>query len=744
MAASSEEISQSEKFAIDFVNTKFSDKIKTLKSLKNIYLEQKQDQEQLKKKLSLASSEVPSELEQGIKDAEKARTDVRHLRTRQETLYHNIQDHTRTLADLVKETSRLTEEVDELEHLSHYLSCLIHIDTLSSHIETLLKSESPAKAVDKFTELSQLFSAVKDSKCRNIVKFSKDTTMYWYNNLKDKIASEFEEVLKQLKWPLVGVSIKSPPTQNVKEARTRMDTLFTELLKLQLPDCLSNEVENVPASLNHIKGLPTPTLPLQVMIKPLRRRFRFHFFGSKQTNDIGKPEWYFTQILSWTRDHLDFLEQRVQPLLKQSHRHTHAKTEFMVGMMTLVLEKMVHDLPELINDDHQFSHLVDEALLFDREVRESYGYPASLPGALHILSQPTYFNKWLQIERKFGVEKLDGMMSSPGAWDSQYRGIADVDELRVPECGDSFVTLLLTITDRYKPLPHPTQQLQFLDLQLELLEDFRVRLTQVKNDTHNPLDQRYSAILNTAHFVAEVLREWSELVESDTGDIPFGYTTVFDEMISLYERLKNDMLNTMVSQVFIDVRARGKPYKDDRWIALPYQKEVTLGLSISACEMFLVLKDHLLEVSELISKPIFTLFWEAMTHKMNMYIFEEIILRNKFNQGGAAQLHFDMTRNLFPLFGEYTLKPDSYFKEVKEACILLTTNVGSALLLKEVLYEALHRGPRDTDKITEARSALTDLGVHKLTLDQAELVLNVGDETFQNNLHMRSLRLVFM
>jgi len=41
-----------------------------------------------------------------------------------------------------------------------------------------------------------------------------------------------------------------------------------------------------------------------------------------------------------------------------------------------------------------------------------------------------------------------------------------------------------------------------------------VRLTQVKNDTHNPLAQRYAAILNTAHFVAEVLREWSELVVS--------------------------------------------------------------------------------------------------------------------------------------------------------------------------------------------------------------------------------------
>ena len=51
---------------------------------------------------------------------------------------------------------------------------------------------------------------------------------------------------------------------------------------------------------------------------------------------------------------------------------------------------------------------------------------------------------------------------------------------------------------------------------------------------------------------------------ADSGDVPFGYTTVFDEMISLYERLRNDMLQTFVHQAFTDVSARGKPYKHDR------------------------------------------------------------------------------------------------------------------------------------------------------------------------------------
>ena len=40
-----------------------------------------------------------------------------------------------------------------------------------------------------------------------------------------------------------------------------------------------------------------------------------------------------------------------------------------------------------------------------------------------------------------------------------------------------------------------------------------------------------------------------------------------------------------------------------------------------------------------------------------------MVLRNRFNEGGAAQLQFDMLRNLFPLFGQNTTKPENYFKE---------------------------------------------------------------------------------
>ena len=40
----------------------------------------------------------------------------------------------------------------------------------------------------------------------------------------------------------------------------------------------------------------------------------------------------------------------------------------------------------------------------------------------------------------------------------------------------------------------------------------------------------------------------------------------------------------------------------------------------------------------------------------------QIILSNHFNDGGAMQINFDITRNLIPLFGDFTTNPEAYFR----------------------------------------------------------------------------------
>ena len=62
-------------------------------------------------------------------------------------------------------------------------------------------------------------------------------------------------------------------------------------------------------------------------------------------------------------------------------------------------------------------------------------------------------------------------------------------------------------------------QVRFVGLQLELLEDYRERLFQVKHALLNPLDPTFTAILNAVTYVLHMLHEWAEQ--------PVGISSVF-------------------------------------------------------------------------------------------------------------------------------------------------------------------------------------------------------------------------
>lgn len=163
-------------------------------------------------------------------------------------------------------------------------------------------------------------------------------------------------------------------------------------------------------------------LPMLLLIKPLRKRFLYHFMGSRQTNRADKPEWYMTQILTWIRDHQDFIEKNVQPVYDKINKDVASakvtvrncdsvfvapllnvsslQVEFMKGLTQIVIEKLHFELPQLHYDDSLFSHCVDEALGFDRELKKSYGYPPDQPSVISVLTQAPIFVKWINMEKR--------------------------------------------------------------------------------------------------------------------------------------------------------------------------------------------------------------------------------------------------------------------------------------------------------------------------------------------------------
>lgn len=198
----------------------------------------------------------------------------------------------------------------------------------------------------------------------------------------------------------------------------------------------------------------------------------------------------------------------------------------------MAVEKLHADLPQLQYDDYNFSHTVDEALGFDKELRDTYNYPPIQPGVIGILTQASIFVKWLGMEKKckFGprlnakrylifflnsvaTEKMD-MILSPSSVDAFEPLTQDVEDLKITTCGDAFITLLQTITERYEALPQPGHRLQFLDLQLDLLDDFRVRLLQLVNaeDCNNVVESSIPMIANTIYYIENVLVDWGAML----------------------------------------------------------------------------------------------------------------------------------------------------------------------------------------------------------------------------------------
>ena len=64
------------------------------------------------------------------------------------------------------------------------------------------------------------------------------------------------------------------------------------------------------------------------------------------------------------------------------------------------MEKLKSSLTQISGNESLFSHLIDETLLFDKELRSMFDYPALLPGCTSVLMTQPYLDQWLELEEK--------------------------------------------------------------------------------------------------------------------------------------------------------------------------------------------------------------------------------------------------------------------------------------------------------------------------------------------------------
>lgn len=51
-------------------------------------------------------------------------------------------------------------------------------------------------------------------------------------------------------------------------------------------------------------------------------RFLYHFTGTRQTNRLDKPEWFYTQILAWAKESHLFVAQTFQSAALLAYQET--------------------------------------------------------------------------------------------------------------------------------------------------------------------------------------------------------------------------------------------------------------------------------------------------------------------------------------------------------------------------------------------------------------------------------------
>ena len=102
-------------------------------------------------------------------------------------------------------------------------------------------------------------------------------------------------MLSSLGWPVINSTVAAN-LSCTPEMFACFETAFLNLYKIQLPHELLLQ-ENLASSASGT------LLPIEMMVKPLKKRFLFHFVSKRQTNRVDKPEWYLTQTLTWIQDH---------------------------------------------------------------------------------------------------------------------------------------------------------------------------------------------------------------------------------------------------------------------------------------------------------------------------------------------------------------------------------------------------------------------------------------------------------
>ena len=581
---------------------------------------------------------------------------------------------------MLKEVESELSKLEDLCKLRDVLTVLKEIKKGNDAIEVSLQTK-PTKQTDVDMKLFQAVDHFEDLKnaCNKVFKmapvgnrlreYSEKVLTHWNKELVALVRPRFESVLQSSGWPVTGLDTL-PGTMRL--STNAFDNFFVALLKLELRPLFEEKIAD---DLEKIRV----SLALQIMIEPLKKRFYYHFVKPSKTNQLEKPEWYLTQTLNWIKDNQEYLRRNVDPILRmQSIKWPPATLQLTTGLLELIRSKLKNDLEDLIYDERNFSHTFDEVYLFVKELDNVLGQNQMLMkqsgcDLFSLFLRDPFFTKLINLEKKKASEYVDGILESETCWNilnscSDEQLEEDDYDLRVPEAADNFVILLQSIVERSFYMTDPNNRRAFVDLILEMLDDFRLRLSQLMrsaaavspdpqfNCTKWPFSPQYFGILNTLNYLLEVLEEWKfQPYFSESAQ-----EGIFDETSSHMKHMILEMQKRIVDSSINQFRLKLYVYANLKWFCMTTSDEKA---EIAACEVFHFLSMSLEFLKRQVPSRIFDAIAICFSSEISKLYLEDVILKNTFNTDGAAKIRMDVKQHLLSLFKSFMRRPESFLAE---------------------------------------------------------------------------------
>ncbi|KZT54056.1 hypothetical protein CALCODRAFT_485889 [Calocera cornea HHB12733] len=390
---------------------------------------------------------------------------------------------------MLLELERLHAQLEELSKAREYadvvVALLAHGENAQTDIPTTISPSSLTSYQSLQTFVTSLVECLPTNPPPSLAVVARSVQTRAWSHIRGALSLKLGDASQKLRWPLaIDLGTLTRPDL---EAFSRG---FLDLIQLQKAGDVLHASEAVyPGEPPRDTGL----YPLQALVRPVSQRFKYHFEGSRPTNRLDKPEWYFAHMLGVVRDTATMVERVFQPLVDAGgYKQINARNEFTRLLLPILSRHLSLSVAQILNDPSLLAHTIYQTLEFDSALKDE-GF--SLEGtwefrgtkareweglAGEILGDGEVFRSWLEGERKFTQARYEEMIAAPDAWiiadDEGER--TEEDSVRTTNSARRLRALVEQVTDRYAPLPSFSQRTSFLtSVQLPLLEAYHTRVS---------------------------------------------------------------------------------------------------------------------------------------------------------------------------------------------------------------------------------------------------------------------------